>query len=284
MAYECFKEGSHPDERSDVFGFGALMTRALVGEYPNEGRLESAPNVGEAEADGRVEDLTKDLPKPLRNFLRSCLAYDPDKRPQGGVELEKAYHKAVKDYHNSLPRARLRRWGAIGAAASLTALATVGTIVGLDKNASLESQLEKETKKVLFAKRSKIVNDYYEVLNNKRAKSIRVHIEEGEIDGWRELFNDPNTALAAYLDHEAVYAAIQQAGGKTDWESVYPELLTTNINAAAVVGYLPIEKRDAVVDNIMHLAQREAKAEVKPKWAEAEKNWKSRKEKLPTKE
>jgi len=79
-AFECYKEGSRPTYGSDVFSLGALFYEMLSGKgiKENDNDLHL---MGGKEVDNIVRKrIRKNIPRPFRKLLRSCLYFDESKR------------------------------------------------------------------------------------------------------------------------------------------------------------------------------------------------------------
>jgi len=108
-APECFKEGSHPERKADIWAFGSLAYRLFTGKYILEDELANAKDLavymehlaekinGHTLGDKIVQaKIKKNIPKPFRKLLRDCLGFED--RMNDGEAL--AHH--LKKAANSL--------------------------------------------------------------------------------------------------------------------------------------------------------------------------------------
>lgn len=260
-AYECFREGSHPDEKSDVYALGAFIGRLITGYFPHEKRLANAKDpvkemqeIGEGEADGRVRDYVNSTPNAFRYFLMRCLDFNPKRRYENGVEAEKGLISAIKAYEHSRPMSRLKRWGIAAAATALVGGMGINYYLSTINKGVLEEKLYDEQirastrERVSFIRREYSMTDTMDALARKR---LRMWLEKFcEFD--KEKFDykgDKRTAFACYIesvwdrkladkekDKEwgnnrppiTVYTAIQMSGGKTDYNTLEPIIQKLN--------------------------------------------------------
>lgn len=281
-APECFLKGSHPQKASDVWAFGSLFYRMLTGEYALETELALAPNPIEymqqttpSKLDGIMKKkIRKNIPKPIRNFLMHCLAANPYDRPRDGVELKKRFEESIQAYNHWKNHTFLKMAGCAAAGIGLILGLGSATVHSQKINTGLEEQVQSLNDDKQYEKRIRVLA-LHKKLFTKNAYIYqnvpdRDQIEFGEIDGWKELFGDIRLAYAAYLDADAVFAAIQKTGGKKDFELIEPVLKeTSQIYAIANIdlgGYADMLSR----------AMYNERTNVSKKWAEAEKNYQTR--------
>ena len=132
--------GLETDHRTDIYAVGNVLYQALSGRLPFQantyGQLlvgivsHPAPPLGEATAGGEP------IPDDLRELVMSCLAKDPEQRPQGMGELREAITpashrvRARKTPPTPIPRrhasAQKHDRKATYAAVAMTALAAFG--------------------------------------------------------------------------------------------------------------------------------------------------------------
>ncbi len=121
MAPEQAGGGAEPDARSDVFGLGAMLCEILTGQPPFSGtdraallaqttRGELSPAMERIDRCGADSDLIA--------LAKSCLAVDPDNRPDTAAEVAKAISA-----HAAGTEARLRQAELVRAAAESRSLA-----------------------------------------------------------------------------------------------------------------------------------------------------------------
>jgi hypothetical protein len=128
-APECFAPNSHPDERSDVFGWSALAYRIITGKYPLEDEINNAKDRAEfmSTLSGGAGDMiikkkvNQNIPSELRRIIMSGLSFDPYQRPMN-CEVAKRKLEDSLNYVGLLGALRKH-------AASLTKIAT-GAILG----------------------------------------------------------------------------------------------------------------------------------------------------------
>ncbi|MEK6918641.1 MAG: serine/threonine-protein kinase [Nanoarchaeota archaeon] len=239
-APEVFADNSHPTTQSDVWSVGSLAVKLLSGKYPTEKRLENSKdpiesmrNIGLQEYKGMIEDSLSNIPKPLRPFLRKCLAYDPSDRYKDGESLEEEFSKAMKRYESSKPRARAKRWFLINGALTAVALGFAAirnevTSLNQEKD-SLAQKVDSNKKDLSYERKEKIIR--VALQGKKVLDAEALNLGAGEITeaydfrAWVEKLGDEKTAIAAYLNPDVTYEAVVRAGGRTDYESVKTKLL-----------------------------------------------------------
>lgn len=89
-------EGKELDKRSDIYSLGIMMFEMLTGEMPilpessSFGGWYRAHHSNMPRSFESVNSDLKKLPKPLENLVMSCLAKEPNDRPQGAEEVLRA--------------------------------------------------------------------------------------------------------------------------------------------------------------------------------------------------
>ena len=80
--------------KTDIYNFGATMYRMFTGRFANHGipKAEDAANRKLAEP-GLINPK---IPAPLNALILSCLAYDPDARPEAMLEVQKGLSAVAK--------------------------------------------------------------------------------------------------------------------------------------------------------------------------------------------
>lgn len=92
------------DARTDVFGFGATIYRAVTGRsVPTEMNQTvnmAAPILRRLEQDEESDDVDRDLPISLKRLITDCCATEPSDRPRDMM----AVHNRLSLVHSSLTR------------------------------------------------------------------------------------------------------------------------------------------------------------------------------------
>lgn len=289
-AYECFAEGSHPSRRSNSWAVGSLAYRLFTGECIYEAELKNIvdPIKFMIELDPKVADtivktkVNKNIPKPFRKFIRSCLSHDPDKRPQDGTALKRDLERAISQHYKSRPSSRLKRWG-LAAAALSTVIGTSAALWYADKAAQEANQATQEAKKATqlreHDKKVTVIRDWLKA--EEKRDRWEFYIEEGELVGWIYMFKDRKTAFAAYLNPNATYEAIQETGSKNyeDIEKYFWENKIFGISNA-----INQEIPGGGTDNLTRIMRNDRTRKVEEKWKEAAKIYGAKKEKEKEKE
>lgn len=278
-AYECFREGSHPDRRSNSWALGSLAYRLFSGEYILGKELENAidPAKFMCEIDEKVADtivkrkVNKNVPKPFRDFLRSCLAHNPDKRPQNGEELRKGLERAVTKYHRSKPGARARRWGAIAA--------VLGTVIGagaaLWYAGESREEAQEATARAEYERKVEVLREH---LGEEAKERWNVYVERGELSGWLHKFEDDRTGMAAYMDPVRTYEAIQETGSE-DYDVLKKYFYGRNrgVEYSIIPMAIDIDAPGGNSDNIARMMNQERFGRVETQWEDARKAYEAKK-------
>ncbi len=133
--YELYRTGSTQSFQTDVWSMGAVIGKMLTGQYPLEDLLdeddarEKIGKMTEEEADTRMETYVKQAHPAFREFLKSALAYDSEKRIQDGEELKRRFSQAAKDYRSKRPWNVIRKWA--GRATTIVGSALLGSALTL---------------------------------------------------------------------------------------------------------------------------------------------------------
>jgi eukaryotic-like serine/threonine-protein kinase len=91
MAPEQFKGASNADRRTDMWGLGAILYRALTGKNAFGGPTVAATLMMVSSDDPTpIRDLAPDVPAALEQVVMRCLAKDPADRYQSAAELDEA--------------------------------------------------------------------------------------------------------------------------------------------------------------------------------------------------
>lgn len=288
--YEGFREGSHADTRFDVFNFGAVLGRLLTGKYPHEEGFANAKDgdkymleMGEEQADGVIRDYARGVPKPFRELLTKCLAHNPDNRYKDGEELEKALGKAISRYERSQPRARMKRWGGLAAAAVvLTALAGTAVNSYLSKS-GLEQQVAQKAENTEVEKKRRIVDLYLQRLSRpEEGKYFNMdymdYVADGELSAWTMKFKDEKVAIAAFFNPDAVYASIRDLGitDEKEIESVSFEQIKDTLDKRDSKTYWTVWN---INSNLSDTLQRIMRSE---RFSGAQEKWKKARERYET--
>ena len=140
MSPEQVTGDTESDHRADFYSFGAMAYELLAGRAPFQAPTASkvlAAHMTEAPADIRA--LRPDTPPQLAALVMSCLAKDPDDRPQHAADLVRVLDTVIASGHMpQVPailiggRVRLGRavatWAAATATVALTAWAATDVI------------------------------------------------------------------------------------------------------------------------------------------------------------
>ena len=239
-APECFIEGSHPDERSDVYSLGAFIGRLLMGYFPHETRLLNAKDpikeiqsMIPLEANARTAEYSSEVPSAFYGFIRKCLFHDPNMRYKTAKEAEAALEKSIIKYERTKPKARAVRWSLIGLSLLGLGFATNNYFESSRDRWNLEQKIEQKSQEIDREGKLRIVNLYLQKKSlGKRPEEYRSsredYCEEGRLIGWINKFADERTGISAYLDPVFTFLAIQEAGGKTSYNNIKEILVQKN--------------------------------------------------------
>lgn len=107
MAPERIKSPKLSDLRSDIYALGAVGYYLLAGQSLFKFSTEIDVMFQVINTDPEpLHTLNKEIPKPLSDFIQSCLHKDPDKRPQTAREVYAKLEEFEKKYPWSVDRAR----------------------------------------------------------------------------------------------------------------------------------------------------------------------------------
>ena len=82
-------EGKEADARSDIFSFGAMLYEMATGKKPFEGKSQASLIAAILKEEPRpIRELQPMTPLLLENIVKTCLAKDPDERPQNAHDLK----------------------------------------------------------------------------------------------------------------------------------------------------------------------------------------------------
>lgn len=223
--FEADVQNLHPS--SDVWSAGAILYRLLTGSYPLEQELHGAHHPEEivralyASSSSwnkrMAEKIDRATPRAFRPLLVKSLSHD-SVRLKDGKEFSGELEKAVRRYHHSTPRARFVR-----AAAGLAGLVIAAGAGAYPFNVhaqqeNLQQEVVKAEKALSLEKKIHIVRLY--VAKVDFPPDYNELSEIGKLQGWVDIFGDKKTAVAAYLNKDAVARAILETGGKSDFQSI----------------------------------------------------------------
>lgn len=246
-AYEAFQEDGEVEKYSDVFGVGAIVYRLITGKYPLE---ELFKGKGIDEFEGCVKDadsnylntikyhIRKNTPRAFWKFLDGCLEADPKKRIQDGRAAEKVFGKALRKYGKTTWNSRAKRWGAAAAAALVVTAGVAGYLVQEKQKGNLEGEILKASQNAGLEKKRRLIRLHFQgtgkTISGEKAVSDSAYsyddyIDDGEFARWMFKFTDKRMAVASYLDANAVYGSIMDAGldpndGNISYDSIKPFL------------------------------------------------------------
>src|SRR6202042_3702503 len=82
-------EGKEADARSDIFSFGAMLYEMATGKKAFEAKSHASLIAAILKEDPRpMRELQPLAPSLLESIVKSCLAKDPDERPQSAHDLK----------------------------------------------------------------------------------------------------------------------------------------------------------------------------------------------------
>lgn len=91
MAPEQFKGAANADHRTDIWGLGAILYRALTGKNAFGGPTVAATlMMVSADDPAPIRELTPEVPEGLERVVMRCLAKAPEARYQSVTELDEA--------------------------------------------------------------------------------------------------------------------------------------------------------------------------------------------------
>ncbi|WP_299403770.1 serine/threonine-protein kinase [Acaryochloris sp. IP29b_bin.148] len=98
--------GAMVDARSDIYSLGITMFEALTGYFPIMAETNTIESWAEAHQHLspqrlREVDPTLNIPSALEDLIMSCLAKDPEQRPQSATEIIKSLKSDVQANTNS---------------------------------------------------------------------------------------------------------------------------------------------------------------------------------------
>jgi hypothetical protein len=137
-------------------------------------------------------------------------------------------NKELIDKYNAAKRKQKARRLAIGLAIPTLLAAVVGTAVALGVKSKEADELSDRVDKLDYRRAE--YGRYWNLSSRSSTLGLLngVQRNEGTINGkylLEELkaeFGDEETAMAAFIDYNAVYEAVQENGGRTDWETIEP--------------------------------------------------------------
>lgn len=282
-----FKDKIRP--ASDVWSFGANVYRFFNPQFPFEAEFYTAENAGRDFTeimrayyaspttwndiiDGKVRRLNS--PKAFKTLLEHTLGHELTRIPNGAA-LEEEIARTIRRYEKTLWPSRARRFA--GVALALAAAIGIGytAIQQRTEKQGLEIKLAKSQEELRLEQKLGVVKAY-------RDESITLQqswgkfLFEGTLKGWLDMFEDPLTGIAAYLDAEphpfTIVEAIHMAQGKKDWTSLKAHV--ERINPAIYREMEKFTRND--IDGFTYLAYRENRKNVKSTWEEAERRFQAR--------
>ncbi|HEU4524203.1 MAG TPA: protein kinase, partial [Gemmatimonadales bacterium] len=138
MAPEQAAADPNADHRVDIYAFGVMAYELIAGQPPFHGASPArllAAHLSEIPRDLRA--VRADLPTPLADLIMTCLAKDPDARPQHATELVRVLETVTTSGSASAAPAALRG-GRIPIAKALGLWALATAIVGVTAWAALD--------------------------------------------------------------------------------------------------------------------------------------------------
>lgn len=119
----------HPvDHRTDIFAFGAIIYELITGRLPFQGESLGEFVIAHAITTpippSQIPDLPHTIPPVLEELTLSCLAREPDARPQSMVEIELWLREIASGDHEAISiapkRSRVLRGLGLGIMAAVT--------------------------------------------------------------------------------------------------------------------------------------------------------------------
>lgn len=236
-APECSGEGAKPSSRADIWSLGAILYEAIS----KQGIYDGLSDAERRKQHIISEKIRKKIPRPFRKFLEKSLSVDPDKRYTDGIVLKQGLEKARRKYERSTLPSRLKRYGAIAAAAIVLAGASAAFVNFHNTSKDLGEKVVQLNENAETRKRREVINLYLQRNSEKDlGKSFSypydLFSEDGKLSAALFKFKDKKVGLAAYLNPDDVFAAIMDAGLDPDsmdfnYKTIEPFLRERNSNA-----------------------------------------------------
>jgi serine/threonine protein kinase len=281
-------EESKYDEKCEVYGVVSTLAFAARGRpifnYDPDTGKATAWDTGESvlNVEGRLDPEkhgkilrreTKKLPKKLRKY---------GKLIRDGMTIEEYPHYYSAGHffqdleHLASEPMGWKRKAKYGGLIAAALAAVVGLGFGLDYANKAEEKVQKSEEKYNREIKINAIRSF------SRAKGERdeIFIEEGEIVGWVGMFQDQRTGLAAYIDPEVTYEAIQ-ATGSEDYETLkkYFYKKGSDTRYGAIPCIIDIEAPGGTTDMICRNFRNLRGAGVKKKWEEAKVKYEEKQQK-----
>lgn len=265
---------------SEVFALASAAAYAIRGTPI----FDYDPDTGKAFARDSGESLLTDGhldPEKHAKVLRAAMKRLPREFKKYRGVLEKGLtldsnlrYSSLEDMSRDFERAAnkpgfFRKWG-VRAGIAGTIAAILGTGLVLEHQASRIDESEAEIKE---GKKMAAIADYFEKGNS---SSYWNFLEGGELSGWMHKFGDEKTAIAAYLNPNAVYEAIQ-ATGSEDYDSLMRYFMD---NHPEVYGRVFEATSGSCIDNIAREIYRDRYNGVDSIWNVAERDYHEKRAKL----
>jgi serine/threonine protein kinase len=236
------KDGSL-EKHSDIWSFGSLIYKLFTGEYileseyahhlPSEKGVENYVNellllyADKAKWNRTIEGKISKakMAKPFKNLLKRCLV-DERYRIQDASELERELNRAMFRYEHNRPMRRFLRLGVYAGILGTIIASAALQVNSKQENIELTAEVEKSEAEIERYKKLRTAKLY--LLGNRSDSSWADHVGLAEIKAWEEMLGDRKTAIAAYLDPDFTYEAIQENGGKTDYENIMNYMINNN--------------------------------------------------------